>query len=130
MTFPRKPIARRPLVIKPITTPGVVRMVAEDVVRGLAKDGEFRSESWRRAVASLPCMWCMKEGPSQCAHANHRGKAMAMKAPDCWTFPLCPECHRAFDQGKELTKQQRHEMADEWVILTIRALAQKGMVRA
>lgn len=93
------------------------------------KDGTYRSEAWRRAVASLPCAWCRKDGPSQCAHANHRGKAMAMKAPDCWSFPLCQDCHAQFDQGKLLTKDERREMADEWIIATIKELAVRGLVK-
>ena len=68
------------------------------------KENAYRSERWRRAVASLPCVVCMKDGPSQCAHVNHRGKGLAMKAPDVWTFPMCPECHREFDQGSTRTK--------------------------
>lgn len=55
---------------------------------------------------------------------------MGMKAPDCWTFPLCVRCHVAFDQGKDLTKEQRRQMADEWIIETIKALADKGLVKA
>jgi hypothetical protein len=123
---------RAPVLVVPAVKPKPRAVMALCVGAGVAqpKDGEFRSEAWRRAVASLPCAWCLKDGPSQCAHANHRGKGMGLKAPDAWTFPLCPEHHREFDQGKLLTKDRRREMADEWVILTIRALAQKGLVRA
>ena len=94
-----------------------------------AKRETFRSEAWRRAVASLPCAWCMRDGPSQAAHRN-QGKGMGMKAPDCWTFPLCPECHREFDAGKSLTRQQRRELADQWVIETVRRLAEDGAIKA
>lgn len=92
------------------------------------KENAYRSERWRRAVASLPCVVCMKDGPSQCAHVNHRGKGLAMKAPDVWTFPMCPECHREFDQGSTRTKQEKRELADEWVLWTVHALAQAGLV--
>lgn len=54
---------------------------------------------------------------------------MGIKAPDCWTFPLCPECHREFDQGSTWTKQEKRELADEWLILTIRDLAVRGLVK-
>lgn len=89
-----------------------------------------RSESWRRAVASLPCMVCFREGSSQAAHPNHRDKGMGLKSHDCWCVPMCPECHREFDQGRAYTKQQRRELMDEWIILTLRELATKGLVRA
>lgn len=89
-----------------------------------------RSEAWRRAVASLPCACCWKEGPSQAAHPNHRGKGMGMKAPDCWTVPLCPECHREFDQGTRWAKAEKRELMDEWIIQTVLRLASKGLVKA
>ena len=94
------------------------------------KDGVYRSEAWRRAVASLNCVHCGIEGQTQCAHANHRGKGMAMKAPDCWTFPLCVSCHREFDQGTSYTKERRREQADDWIIKTIKELAVRGLIRA
>lgn len=94
------------------------------------KQPTFRSEAWRRAVASLDCICCKRSGPSQCAHINSRGKGMGMKAPDCWTFPLCPECHREFDQGARWDKQEKRELADLWVLLTVLDLASKGMVKA
>jgi hypothetical protein len=94
----------------------------------ILKESAFRSENWRRAVASLPCCRCFKEGPSQAAHVNHRGKGLGLKAPDCWTFPLCPECHREFDQGATMTKQEKRDMADEWVLWTVHALAKAGQV--
>lgn len=94
------------------------------------KQATYRSEAWRRAVASLPCVCCKREGMTQAAHVNHRGKGMALKAPDCWTVPLCVECHREFDQGKRWSKQEKRELMDEWLILTINDLANEGLVRA
>jgi hypothetical protein len=44
-----------------------------------AKSPQHRSEAWRRAVASLPCACCMREGATQAAHPNHRGELM-----DAW----------------------------------------------
>ncbi len=104
--------------------------LAAEAPRPAEKDGTFRCRSWREAVASLACAACGKAGPSQCAHINHRGKGAGLKAPDCWTFPLCPDCHREFDQGKSYTKDQRREVADGWVIETIKELAQRGLIRA
>ncbi len=94
-----------------------------------AKDHNYRSEAWRRAVAALPCVVCLREGQSQAAHVNHIGKGMALKAPDCWVFPACPDCHREFDQGRSYTKEQRRELAERWVLLTIHALAKTGKLR-
>lgn len=94
------------------------------------KTPTFRSEAWRRAVASLDCVWCKAPGPCQAAHANHLGKGMGLKVADCWTVPLCPECHSEFDQGRKLTKEDRRELMEQWLILTINDLATKGLVRA
>lgn len=55
---------------------------------------------------------------------------MGMKAPDCWTVPLCPDCHREFDQGNRWAKAEKREMMDEWIIATILELASKGLVKA
>lgn len=95
------------------------------------KSPRFESERWRRAVSSLSCRACFKDGPSQCAHANHRGKGMSMKAPDCFTFPLCPTCHREFDQGTRFgSKLEKRALADEWILSTLLDLTSQGMVKA
>ena len=95
-----------------------------------AKSPQHRSESWRKAVASLDCVCCKRPGPSQAAHANHRGKGMGMKVPDCYTVPLCPECHREFDQGLQWSKLEKRSMMDEWILLTLLDLASQGLVKA
>ena len=93
------------------------------------KESPYRSKAWLQAVASLPCVICFREGATQAAHVNHRGKGMGMKAPDVWTFPACITCHHEFDFGMKYTKQQRRELADEWVIQTIHALAKAGKLK-
>jgi hypothetical protein len=95
-----------------------------------AKIPPHRSEAWRRAVASLPCACCWKDGPSQAAHPNHRGKGMGLKAPDCWCVPLCPECHREFDQGTRWAKQEKRDMMDAWILQTVLELASRGLIAA
>lgn len=102
--------------------------LAGSVPQPVAKDEPHYSEAWRRAVASLPCICCGREGETQCAHANHRRKGMSIKAPDTWTFPLCVECHKEFDQGKSYSKDRRRELADEWIILTVHELACRGLI--
>jgi hypothetical protein len=83
----------------------------------VSKDEPARSEAYRRLVAALPCIRCGKPGPSQCAHAN-TGKGMGIKASDEDSFPLCPPCHSAFDQGAMFTKEQRREVEQEWIAQT------------
>lgn len=94
------------------------------------KQPPYRSEAWRRAVASLPCACCFREGMTQAAHPNHRGgKGMGFKADDCLCVPLCVDCHREFDQGSRWGKQEKREMMDAWIIETIRTLAVEGLVK-
>lgn len=63
----------------------------------------WRSEAYRRAVASLPCAYCGIEGYSQHAHEND-GKGARLKVDDRRAMPLCCSrpgiegCHVAFDQ--------------------------------
>src|SRR5688572_27204600 len=79
----------------------------------------FRSEAYRRYVASKDCFGCGIEGWSQCAHAN--GGGMGTKASDLETFPLCCTrpghmgCHMQFDLCIDMTKAQRRELTVQYV---------------
>jgi hypothetical protein len=90
----------------------------------------FQSESYRRWVASLPCIECGVEGLSQCAHEN--GGGMGTKTSDLRTFPLCCDrpgvqgCHSKFDQCVGMTKEHRRELTDFYVICTRTDAAQAG----
>jgi hypothetical protein len=91
------------------------------------KQGAFRSKAWLKAVASLPCVLCSREGMTQAAHMNIN-KGMAHKTHDCWTASLCVECHSDIDQGKDLSRQDRRDMMEAAVLLTIAELAKAGLV--
>jgi len=85
----------------------------------------FRSDKWLRAVASLPCMLCFREGATQAAHRNV-GKGMGMKTDDCFTAALCVDCHAEIDQGGALTRQERRDRLDQAILMTVRQLAVDG----
>jgi hypothetical protein len=70
----------------------------------------YRNPKLLKAVASLPCQECGKEG-TQAAHANWSwsGKGMGIKAHDMYVAALCPECHYALDQGKDMQKWERED---------------------
>ena len=93
-----------------------------------AKQGTYRSDKWLRAVASLPCVLCMREGMTQAAHRN-QGKGMAMKTDDCFTAALCQACHAEIDQGGQLTRDERRERMDSAILMTLRKLAVAGLVK-
>jgi hypothetical protein len=91
-----------------------------------------RSETYRRAVATLPCMSCSVPGISQCAHAN-TGKGMGTKACDLRSFPLCAcqlgrqGCHARFDQGALFPKLARQAIEEAWIADTQRRIQAMGL---
>ena len=101
--------------------PGLAQRVALEVgtaIKHLKGEAHLlRSEQHRRNVAALACVCCGKAGPSQCAHANAT-KGMGQKVCDSLTFPACPDCHRAHDQGGVPTKAERWRREWEYVDAT------------
>lgn len=87
----------------------------------------YRSAAWMKAVAELEtCVLCGRYGV-QVAHRNE-GKGKGMKAPDCLTAALCPECHHELDNGRSLTLEQRRARMNEAIVLTLDALVKQGKV--
>ena len=102
------------------------------------KAAPVRSEAYRRAVATLPCINCKVPGYSQCAHSNS-GKGAGIKASDLDSFPLCTVhpgadgglvqgCHERFDQGALFTKAVRRTVEPAWAADTQRRLLAMGLV--
>ena len=127
----------------PTVTPGAFRApqpVATTSGEPVTKDAPVRSEAYRRAVASLPCINCGVPGHSQCAHSNS-GKGAGIKASDLDSFPLCTVhpgadgrlvqgCHEHFDQGALFSKAVRRELEPVWAADTRRRLLTMGLVPA
>jgi hypothetical protein len=71
-------------------------------VKSYPKPKRIKSESYRRWVASRPCICCGIEGFSQAAHPN--GGGMGTKHSDLECFAMCATrpgelgCHAEFDQ--------------------------------
>ncbi len=119
----------------PTVTPGAFRApepVASAPAAQVEKAAPVRSEAYRRAVASLPCVICRTPGNSQAAHAN-TGKGMGLKACDLTCFPACgprpgvPGCHAALDQGALFTKAVRRELEPVWAADTQRRILAMGL---
>ena len=119
----------------PSVTPGAFR-VPEPVNNAPAarveKSAPVRSEAYRRAVASLPCVICGMPGYSQAAHGSE-GKGMGIKACDLTLFPACCDrpgvrgCHSQLDQGALFTKAVRREQEPVWAADTRRKLLALGL---
>lgn len=84
------------------------------------KQQTYRSEAYRRFVASFPCFGCGIEGKSQCAHEEF-GKGKAVKADDRRTFPLCADspmrtgCHTHHTLLVDMTRDERREIEAQYV---------------
>lgn len=87
----------------------------------------YRSAAWMKAVAELEtCVLCARHGV-QVAHRNE-DKGKSQKVDDCLTAALCPECHHAIDNGKDLAREERRAAMDRAIVLTLRALVRAGKV--
>lgn len=97
----------------------------------------FRSEQYRRLVASLPCVRCGIEGYSQAAHGNslHFGKGRGLKSSDAALFPLCCNrpgtqgCHERHDQYIDVSKANLYETESAYIAHTVITLLERGLLK-
>lgn len=98
------------------------------------KSKPVRSESYRRWVASLPCIVCGIEGYSQAAHPNH-GKGLGMKTSDLDCFPLCGSRpghmghHMEHDLCIDMTRDERRELEQRYTAQTQELARQAGKLK-
>ena len=96
------------------------------------KSAPVRNETYRRAVASLPCVICGMPGYSQAAHGSS-GKGMGLKACDLTCFPACCDrpdargCHSRLDQGALFARAARHALEPVWAADTQRRINAMGL---
>lgn len=109
--FKRPAMERKPQPVYRLARPCEAAQVSAAAVP-VPKAAPVRSETYRRLVASLPCLLCGVEGFSQHAHGN-AGKGMALKTCDLFAFPLCADrpgqrgCHSQLDQGALFPREVR-----------------------
>ncbi len=118
----------------PSVTPGAFR-VPEPVNNAPAarveKSAPVRSEAYRRAVASLPCVACGIPGYSQAAHLPPEAKGL--KQSDLLAFPLCcarigvPGCHQDYDQYRMYPKHAAMTVGRAWAADTQRKILAMGL---
>jgi len=118
----------------PTVTPGAFRApqpVAATPAEPVTKDAPVRSEAYRRAVASLPCIACGIQGYSQAAHLPPEAKGM--KQSDLLTFPLCctrvgiPGCHQDYDQYRLFPRDAAMAVGRAWAADTQRRIQAMGL---
>ena len=118
----------------PTVTPGAFRApqpVATTPVVQVPKDAPVRSEAYRRAVATLPCIACGIQGYSQAAHLPPEAKGM--KQSDLLTFPLCctrvgiAGCHQDYDQYRLFPRAAAMAVGRAWAADTQRRILAMGL---
>ena len=118
----------------PTVAPGAFRApepVSEAPAAQVAKAAPVRSEAYRRAVASLPCIACGIQGYSQAAHLPPEAKGM--KQSDLLTFPLCctrvgiAGCHQDYDQYRLFPRAAAMAVGRAWAADTQRRILAMGL---
>ena len=122
----------RVAIISIVKTPAKTATFSNEFKGSIPKSAPVRSEAYRRAVASLPCVICGIAGQSQAAHGSGAGtavcKGMGLKSCDLTCFPACAlRCHPALDQGALFTKAVRRELEPVWAADTRRKLLAMGL---
>lgn len=84
----------------------------------------FRSERLRRYVATLDCVHCGSPAV-QVAHRNV-GKAMGSKVSDGLVAALCCFEHARIDQGKDLLRDERRALMDDYIVATYHQAWMRG----
>jgi len=93
----------------------------------MLKSTSYRSKKWLAAVGSIDqCVLCGAWG-TQVAHRNEL-KGIGLKVDDSLTAAICPECHGEIDNGKNLTRDERRQLMDRAIVLTIRELSRRGLL--
>ena len=77
----------------------------------------YRDRGWLDLTYAFPCylrLPCCEGGAGEPAHSNQprHGKGGAIKAHDCFVVPACRACHREFDQGKTMTRDEKRDLWD------------------
>lgn len=126
-----RPERERSVLVVPAVAPKPRAVMATTgtvaCVSAVERPATFRSEAWLGAVRKLPrCVLCGADGVEP-AHRNE-GKGGAIKTHDCWTAAICRTCHRAIDQGKEMTREERRAEIDRAIVLTLAQLVLAGKV--
>jgi uncharacterized CHY-type Zn-finger protein len=72
----------------------------------------IRSEKLLRLAKGQRCVMCMADDDTiVAAHSNlqEHGKGMGLKAHDCMSAWLCYSCHRDYDTGFLMSKEEKRE---------------------
>jgi hypothetical protein len=97
----------------------------------IPKEKPWRSEPYRRLIASLPCAHCGRHGSSQAAHAD-LGKGAGIKSDDRTCYPACADsvmrqgCHALIGSAGMFTREQRRTLERRHACKTIAQVLKLG----
>ncbi len=77
----------------------------------------YRNKKLTQSARDESCVSCgIHDGTIVWAHSNQirHGKGKGIKANDIFGAYLCYKCHAEFDQGKNLTKEERRNLFRDW----------------
>ena len=96
-------------------------------MRNNANQRTYRSKKWLAAVGQIEqCVLCGAWG-TQVAHRNE-SKGMGLKTDDCATAAICGCCHDSIDNGSKLSRDERRQLMDRAIVLTVIQIARLGLV--
>lgn len=76
-------------------------------------NSHFRSRALLDMAYEFPCQLQIpgvcEGGPGEPAHSNQsiHGKGGSIKSHDCFFVPACRACHREFDQGRTMGREEK-----------------------
>lgn len=89
----------------------------------------MRYAKLRSAANGESCINCgARDGTVVLAHRNE-GKGMAIKSPDYWALDLCAACHAAYDQGRQMGREERRRFFNDLYPAQVRRWFEKGLLR-
>lgn len=85
----------------------------------------YRNKKWLAAVGQIEqCVLCGAWG----VQVAHRNEGKGMKTDDCASAALCIGCHHEIDNGNKLTRDERRQLMDRAIVLTVIQIARRGLV--
>ncbi len=93
------------------------------------KEAVERYPKLRAAAKGERCIACLAEdGTVLLAHRNE-GKGMGIKTSDVLALDLCMRCHYEYDQGRDMSREQRRAFFNENYPRQVLRWIKKGLLK-
>lgn len=91
----------------------------------------YRSRKLLDCARYQSCVMCgADDGTIVAAHSNlgEHGKGKSLKAHDAASAHLCFRCHTEYDQGKDMSREERRDFILTAIVRTVMRLFDQGKV--